>query len=87
MQNKESRELVQRAAGSTDVYAKVVDELRKRYDKCKVVHVHVYLHHLGHILSRGAVHYTHKSLGDSLEFIRRHKQGVVMCDILHETST
>ena len=27
MQSKESRELVQRAAGSTDVYAEVVDEL------------------------------------------------------------
>ena len=72
MQNKESRVLVQRAAGSMDVYAEVVDELRKRSDKCKVV----YLHHVGHILSRGAVHYTRKSLRDPLEFIRRHKQGL-----------
>ena len=72
MQSKELKELVQRAAGSTDVYAEVVDELKKRYDKCKVV----YLHHVGRILSRGAVHYTRRSLSDSLEFIRRHKQGL-----------
>ena len=37
IQSKESEELMQRTAGSTDVYTKVVeDEMKKRYDKCKV---------------------------------------------------
>ena len=54
------------------MYSEVVDELKKRYDKCKVV----YLHHVNRILNRGTVHYTRKNLRDSLEFIRRHKQGL-----------
>ena len=72
MQSKESKELVQRAAGSTDVYAEVVQELVKRYDKCKVV----YLHHVGRILGKDTVHYTRRSLRESMEFIKRHKQGL-----------
>ena len=37
MQSKESRELKQRAAGRMDIYAEVVDKLKRRYDKCQVV--------------------------------------------------
>ena len=66
MQSKESKELVQRAAGSTDVYAEVMQELVKRYDKCKVV----YLHHVGHILGKDTMHYTCRSLRESMEFIK-----------------
>ncbi len=66
MQSKESKELVQRAAGSTD------EELVKRYDKCKVV----YLHHVCSILGKSTVHYTRRSLRESVELIKRHKQGL-----------
>ncbi len=48
MQSKESKELVQRAAGSTD---DVMQELVKSYDKCKVV----YLHHVCSILGKSTL--------------------------------
>ena len=44
----------------------------KRYDKCKVE----YLHHIGHILGKDTVHYTCRSLRESMEFIKRHQQGL-----------
>ncbi len=49
-----------------------MQELVKRYDKCKIV----YLHHVCSILGKGTVHYTRRSLRESVEFIKRHKQGL-----------
>ena len=72
MQSPEAKTVVQRAAGATDSYAKVVEALEERYDRCKTV----YLHHVKKIESQGPIAYTHASLRESLGFIQDRYQGL-----------
>ena len=62
MQSKELREVVQRAAGSTNIYEEVVDELKERYDQCKVVYLH---HYRSYSEPRSSALHPHESQGFS----------------------
>ena len=63
MEDEEAKAIVTHTAGTTDSYDEVVEALKERYDRCKVV----YAHHMDSFHHLELMDYTRKSLRQSLE--------------------